>query len=205
MDNREPLHILAASGSSRPNNYTRRVLALAVEELRSRHQVQVDLVDLSTTDFPFPGQGPSQATHRAQELVKGAAGILLATPEYHGSYSSAMKRFIENLGFPSTLAGKPVALLGAAAGQIGAVKALEHLGSVCSHVGAFVLPGPVSVARVHKVFDGEGRCLDAAIEKRIRGLATHLMDYIDNRTCPRAALEQSVRGARTERTLQSSS
>jgi len=72
-------------------------------------------------------------------------------------------------------------------------------------VGAFVLPGPVSVARVHKVFDGEGRCLDTAIEKRIRGLATHLMDYIDNRTCPRATLEQSVRGSRTERTLQSSS
>ena len=205
MARSEALHILAASGSSRPNNYTRRVLALAVDELRIRHQVQVDLIDLSTTDYPFPGQGPSQATHRAQELVEGAAGILLATPEYHGSYSSAMKRFIENLGFPSTLAGKPVALLGAAAGQIGAVKALEHLGSVCSHVGAFVLPGPVSVARVQKVFDGEGRCLDAAIEKRIRGLATHLMDYIDNRSCPRATLEQSVRGARTERTLRSSS
>ncbi|MDE2667753.1 MAG: NAD(P)H-dependent oxidoreductase [Acidobacteriota bacterium] len=205
MNRGETLHILAASGSSRPGNYTRRVLALAVDELQIRHQVQVDLIDLSTSDFPFPGQGPSQATHRAQDLVKGAAGILLATPEYHGSYSSAMKRFIENLGFPSTLAGKPVALLGAAAGQIGAVKALEHLGSVCSHVGAFVLPGPVSVARVQKVFDGEGRCLDAAIEKRIRGLATHLMDYIDNRSCPRATLEQSVRGARTERTLQSSS
>ena len=205
MDNREPLHILAASGSSRPDNYTRRVLALAVEELQSRHQVQVNLVDLSTTDYPFPGQGPSQATHRAQELVKGAAGILLATPEYHGSYSSAMKRFIENLGFPSTLAGKPVALLGAAAGQIGAVKALEHLGSVCSHVGAFVLPGPVSVARVHKVFDGEGRCLDAAIEKRIRRLATQLMEFIHSRTCPADGIEQSVRGARTERTLQSSS
>lgn len=157
MDRGETLHILAASGSSRPDNYTRRVLALAVDELQSRHRVQVDLIDLATTDFPFPGQGPSRATHQAQELVKGAAGILLATPEYHGSYSSAMKRFIENLGFPSTLAGKPVALLGAAAGQIGAVKALEHLGSVCSHVGALVLPGPVSVARVQSRSPGSTR------------------------------------------------
>ncbi len=205
MDNREPLHILAASGSSRPGNYTRRVLALAVDELQARHQVRVDLIDLSTTEFPFPGQRSSQATQWAQELVKAAAAILLATPEYHGSYSSAMKRFIENLGFPSTLAGKPVALPGAAAGQIGAVKALEHLGSVCSHVGAFVLPGPVSVARVHKVFDGEGRCLDAAIEKRVRGLATRLMEFIHSRTCPGPALEPSVRGGRAERTLQSSS
>ncbi len=205
MDNRKPLPILAASGSSRPGGYTPRVLALAVDELQRAHQVRVDLVDLATADFPFPGQGPTQATKQAQDLVKAAAGILLATPEYHGSYSSAMKRFIENLGFPSTLAGKPVALLGAAAGQIGAVKALEHLGSVCSHVGAFVLPGSVSVARVQKVFDGEGRCLDAAIEKRIRGLATQLMEFIHSRTCPGDGLEQSVRGARTERALQSSS
>ena len=199
MDCPTSLHILAASGSSRPGGYTPRVLALAIDELQSRHQVQVDLIDLSTTSFPFPGQGPSQATRRAQELVKGAAGILLATPEYHGSYSSAMKRFIENLGFPSTLAGKPVALLGAAAGQVGAVKALEHLGSVCSHVGAFVLPGSVSVARVQKVFDEKGRCLDTEIERRVRGLATRLSDYIRNRTGPGAAQDQEVRGGRRDR------
>ena len=205
MEGSRAIRILAASGSPRPRNYTRRVLGLAVDELRTRHQVQVDLIDLSNADFPFPGQGPSQATKEAQDLVKAAAGVLLATPEYHGSYSSAMKRFIENLGFPSTLAGKPVALLGAAAGQIGAVKALEHLGSVCSHVGAFVLPGPVSVARVQKVFDGEGRCLDAGIEKRVRGLATHLMDYIHNRICPGMALEQSARGSQTEPRRQPSS
>ena len=52
----ETVHILAASGSTRPGNYTRRVLALAVDELQARHQIQVDLIDLSTTDFPFPGQ-----------------------------------------------------------------------------------------------------------------------------------------------------
>ena len=37
-----------------------------------------------------------------------------------------MKLVIENLGFPSVLAGKPVALLGMAAGAIGAIKSLEH-------------------------------------------------------------------------------
>lgn len=45
MDRSETLHILAASGSSRPDNYTRRVLALAVDELQARHRVRVDLID----------------------------------------------------------------------------------------------------------------------------------------------------------------
>ena len=100
---------------------------------------------------------------------------------------------IENLGFPSTLAAKPVALLGVAAGQIGAIKALEHLRSVLSHVGAIVLPGPVSIANVQAVFDKEGNCLDDKIEKRLRGSATGLMDYIRGSICPKIALEAMVR------------
>jgi len=104
-----------------------------------------------------------------------------------------MKQIIENLGFPSVLAGKPVALLGVAAGQIGAIKSLEQLRSICSHIGAMVLPGPVSVANVQKVFDDQGECQDAGVEKRIRGVATTLIDYINQNICPRVALEQIVR------------
>jgi len=88
---------------------------------------------------------------KLQQQVSDATGVIFATPEYHGSYSSVIKLVIEQLGFPSVLSGKPIALLGVAAGSIGAIKALEHLRSVCSHVGAIVLPGPVSVAAVHKV------------------------------------------------------
>ncbi|NIO07402.1 MAG: hypothetical protein GTO40_05145 [Deltaproteobacteria bacterium] len=119
--------------------------------------------------------------------------MVLATPEYHGSFAAMMKLVIENLGFPSILAGKPVALLGVAAGHIGAIKSLEQLRSVCSHVGAIVLPGPVSVAEVQGVFDASGRCLEEKIEKRIRGLADNLLHYIHDNICPRVALEQMVR------------
>ena len=37
------------------------------------------------------------------------------------------------------------------------------------------------------------RSLDPAVEKRIRGLATTLLDYIQGAICPRIALEQMVR------------
>ena len=94
---------------------------------------------------------------------------------------------------PSVLSGKPVALLGVAAGAIGAIKALEHLRSVCSHIGTIVLPGPVSIAAVHTVFDDDGNCTDEKVEKRIRGVATNLTDYIKENICPRIALEEMVR------------
>ena len=72
-------------------------------------------------------------------------------------------------------------------------KALEHLRSVLSHVGAIVLPGPVSVAGVQNMFDEEGRCTDAAIEKMLRGVATNLVEYIRGQICPRLALEEMMR------------
>ena len=190
----DQIGIALVQGSVRPGNYTAKALALVADELSSRPTVHVDVVDPTGAELPLPGTGVESAqAEEFDRIIREAVGVVLATPEYHGSYSSVIKLVLENLGFPSALAGKPVALLGVAAGQIGAVKALEHLRSVCSHVGAIVLPGPVSVAGVQDAFDEEGRCLDPAVEKRIRGLGTHLIDYIEESVCPRFCLEEFVR------------
>ena len=85
----------------------------------------------------------------------------------------------QNLGFPSVLAGKPIVILGLAAGSAGAIKSLEQLRCVLSDIGAIVLPGPVSVASVDNVFGSDGLCGDPTIEKRLRELVRILMDYID--------------------------
>ncbi len=188
------IRIVAIGGSVRPDNFTGKALALAVDELKTNHQdIEVEWFDPAKSTLPLPGAGSSPELEALQKSVTAATGVILATPEYHGSYSSVIKLVIDNLGFPSVLSGKPVALMGVAAGQIGAIKALEHLRSVCSHVGAIVLPGPVSVAGVTKLFDDQGRCTDEAVEKRIRKLPTTLLDYIHNHICPKIALEEMVR------------
>ncbi len=187
------IRILAVSGSVRPGNYTEKALALVADEIGTHAEIGLDIVRPADVTLSFPGQedGSSDA-ETLRELVSRATGVVLSTPEYHGGYSSVIKLVIENLGFPSALAGKPVALLGVAAGQIGAVKALESLRGVCSHVGAIVLPGPVSVANVRQVFDANGEIRDKKIEARIRGLATTLIDYIRSNICPRVALHTMV-------------
>ena len=186
--------IVAVKGSVRPGNYTSKALALVVDELQSKNNMNVKVFDPAAIKLALPGtKTDAPAVQELQESMREATGVILSTPEYHGSYSSVIKLVIENLGFPSGLSGKPVALLGVAAGQIGAIKALEHLRSVCSHVGAIVLPGPVSVAGVQKVFDDEGNCLDERVESRIRGLGNSLFGFIHNNICPRMALESMVR------------
>ena len=120
--------IAAILGTARPGNYTSRALALVIDEIHKIGRFPVRVIDPSTMDLPLPGSDSGSAQMRSlRETVSDATGLIFATPEYHGTYSAVTKLIIENLGFPSVLASKPVALLGVAAGQIGAIKALEHL------------------------------------------------------------------------------
>ncbi|MBN1475354.1 NAD(P)H-dependent oxidoreductase [Candidatus Sumerlaeota bacterium] len=190
----EGIRIATVTGSVRPGNFTSKALALVQDEIRNHGDIALDVIDPARMRLPPPGTDTGSVEVRAlRKVISQATGIVLATPEYHGSVSSVLKLVIENLGFPSTLAGKPVVLLGVASGAIGAVKALEHLRSICAHVGALVLPGAVSVPAVNRVFDGEGRCLDEEIERRIRGVATGLIDHIHQAVCPKMAMERMVR------------
>ena len=116
------IRIVTILGTSRPGNFTSKALALVIDELNQQSRVQVTAIDPSRLNLPLPGQ-PDQYPDQQelQRVVRDATGVVLATPEYHGSFAAVMKLVIENLGFPSLLAGKPVALLGVAAGQIGAL------------------------------------------------------------------------------------
>jgi len=186
--------IVIINGSVRPGNYSAMASALVADELGRDGEFPVDVIDPSKVELPPPGVGPeAESTRLLQEKVRAAAAVVLVTPEYHGSFSSVMKLVIENLGFPSVLSGKPVALVGVAAGAIGAIKSLEQLRSVCAHVGALALPLPVSVAFVRKVFAPDGRCLDPGVERRVRGAATDLLNYLRGNVCPAIQLEQVLR------------
>ena len=188
------IKIVTICGAVREGNYTAKALALVHEEFRKSAEVELHPVDLTAYRLPFPGEDdPDDSAEQFRQTVRAATGLVLATPEYHGSFSSVLKLAIESLGFPSTLAEKPIALLGVAAGEIGAIKSLEHLRSVCAHVGSIVLPALVSVPRVQSVFDEQGHCHDPRMERRIRGLASNLLDYIRGSVCPRIALEAMIR------------
>ncbi|NNM34469.1 MAG: NAD(P)H-dependent oxidoreductase [Gemmatimonadetes bacterium] len=185
--------IVSVSGTSRPDNYTSHALAVVNEELSARGHPP-DVIDARQLALAFPGQESTDDAKELRSRVESCSGLVLATPEYHGSFSAMTKLIIENLGFPSVLAGKPVALVGVAAGRIGAIKSLEQLRGICAHVGALVLPGSISIAGVRSAFDENGRCIDEKAEQALRGVATSLLSFIENYVCPKFALEELVRG-----------
>lgn len=184
--------IVSVSGTSRPDNYTSRALGIVNAELSVLGHAP-EVFDARDLTLSFPGHPPTDDAQRLRTAVESSSGVIFATPEYHGCFSAMTKLIIENLGFPSVLAGKPVALVGVAAGRIGAIKSLEQLRGVCAHVGALVLPGAISIAGVRSAFDEEGNCIDADAEVALRGVAKSLLEFIENYVCPKFALEEIAR------------
>ena len=188
------MKITTILGSLNKNGSCAHALNIVHDELQKSDNIELVIIDPNDYTLPFPGQSiPNSDESKLQHRISDVDGIIFSTPEYHGSFSSVIKLIIENLGFPSVLSGKPVSLLGVAGGSIGAIKSLEQLRSVCSHVGSIVLPGPVSISNVHSVFDKDGNCLDGKVEKQLRTLANDMIKYAEKHICPEHALEEQVR------------
>ena len=150
--------------------------AIALDELKGAAEVEV--VRVGEWNFPLPGDGSAPDDgERLRDLVLSSDALLFATPEYHGSISSTMKLIIDNLGFPSTLEGKSVAILGVAMGP-SADNALDHLRHILTHIGASVLPTEASIGGIHKKFDENGNCTDEEVEAALRFLARGLLDHL---------------------------
>jgi len=184
--------IVALCGTSRPNNMTEKALRVVCQSLMDKG-FEVDLFLAEDMNLNFPGQAPSEDSQRMTEAVKDSIAVVIATPEYHGTFAAMTKLMIENMGFPSALSGKPVAMLGVAAGRIGAIKSLEQLKGVVSHVGAIAVPGAVSIAGVNQAFDESGKCTDVGSENALQGLAGQIENFVKDYVCPKLSLESQVR------------
>ena len=113
------IRIVAVLGTARPGNFTSKALALVTDEIEKHENISLTVIDPGAMNLPLPGTDPESADMKAlKDVVSNATGVIFSTPEYHGTFSSVAKLVIENLGFPSVLATKPVALVGVAAGQI---------------------------------------------------------------------------------------
>ncbi len=80
--------------------------------------------------------GPVEAFRPVVEEVAAAEGVVLVTPEYHGSYSGVIKLVLDNLGYPSVLRDKPVGVVARGAARFAGSRAADALLSVLAHIRA---------------------------------------------------------------------
>ena len=171
--------IALINSSVQKKNYTGFTLAVVKDELE---QFGFDVIDVNLKDYnlPFPGEDiDNDNSENMRERLSSADAFIIGSPEYNGSFTAKLKLMIENSGYPSTLKGKPVCLVGVASGVLGATKSLEQLRTVISHIGAIVLPRVASISKIEKRFDDQGKCIHEATEKEIRASAKNLIQFLE--------------------------
>jgi chromate reductase len=83
------IRIVILKGSVRPGNYTSMAPALVEDELKQHPRVRVEMVDPALLNLPLPGTASRPtAMEELHRQVASAVGIIFATPEYNGSFSS---------------------------------------------------------------------------------------------------------------------
>jgi len=172
------LKIVLITGSVRSGSLTTAAASIIAQEMTSLG-CDVSVIDPKEVRIASLGERfPADLSKKYTDLVLSSNGVILCTPEYNGSYSSVLKAVIEAIGFPSPLDGKFIGLVGIASGRIGAIKALEHLRSVCSHCGGMVLPFALSIKEAHLVLDSSGQCQDPEIKSQLREVAVKMLEAV---------------------------
>lgn len=162
--------VVALCGSLRRGSYTRLALEVA---LRGAASVGAGtrLIDLNDFDLPLCDGVKDDdilppSVFELRRILSDASGILIGTPEYHGSFSGVLKNAIDLMSF-SEFEGKVLGLVGVSGGAMGAMAALNSLRVVGRALHAWVVPEQVAIPTAWKVFDADGKIGDSGLEKRL--------------------------------------
>lgn len=169
--------IVGIAGSLRPDSYSHKALAIAAERVGALG-AEVEILDLRSLNLPFCDGGDDYSDYpdvaRLQQAFRQADGIILATPEYHGSVSGVLKNALDLMGFEE-FTDKVVGNISVLGGQPNS-NALNDLRTILRWVHAWVIPEQVAIGQAWKAFDANGSLTDESLSKRFDAFAKSLVD-----------------------------
>ncbi|PYU93683.1 MAG: hypothetical protein DMG26_02630 [Acidobacteria bacterium] len=164
------LRVVGICGSLRPASFTRTAVKIA---LRGAEEAgaQTQLIDLRGYSLIFCDGKEDESRYpedvfKLRKQVQQAKGIILGTPEYHGSFSGVLKNALDLMGF-NEFEGKMIGLVGVSGGPMGAFTGLSDLRTVGRALHAWVIPEQASIPEAWKVFDPGGGIKDRDLEQRL--------------------------------------
>jgi FMN reductase len=175
------IRVVGISGSLRHGSFTRRALLEALKGAEAAG-AETKLIDLREYHLTFAGGEDEAPTSVSEDVLRlrhevGAAhGILLGTPEYHGSFSGVLKNALDLMGFDE-FEGKMIGLVGVSGGQSGAFDALNALRNVGRALHAWVVPEQVSIPQAHEVFAASGGISDADVRERLHRVGHRVAEF----------------------------
>lgn len=188
------MHISILSASTRINRQTPRV-ALALEKTINHSGLHTaEVLDLADYNFPIleevlhrhpnPPEGLSDFAMR----VRKSDAFLFVSPEYNGSYTSALKNAVDYLK-EGEFAGKVIGVVSVSAGMLGGIRAALAMQQLVLGVSGYPIPQMLPVGQVGQRFDETGNVLDPVFEKNIHNFLDKFFWLSEAVVAKRMALE----------------
>ncbi|HET9480950.1 MAG TPA: NADPH-dependent FMN reductase [Candidatus Polarisedimenticolia bacterium] len=180
------VRILGIAGSLRKASYNTALLRAAAELAPAGTQIEIASlagIPLYDGDEEAANGSPAAVT-QLKERVAGAAGLILATPEYNHSLPGVFKNAIDWLSrpgsdIPRVFGDRPVALTGATPGPGGTRLAQVAWLPVLRVLGMRHWCGrQLYVAGAGSVFDADGRLVDQKIREQLEKFTVGFATFV---------------------------
>jgi chromate reductase, NAD(P)H dehydrogenase (quinone) len=175
----DPITILGIAGSLRKDSYNKGALRAAQQLCPEGAKIEIyDIAGLPLFNQDEE-KNPTAKVTEFKQKIRAADAILLVTPEYNYGVPGVMKNALDVASRPygdSAWSGKPVALMSAAMGIAGGIRAQYQIRQcfVFLNMDAVVQP-EVAIGNATQRFDEKGNLTDETSKKMIRQLLENLV------------------------------
>jgi chromate reductase, NAD(P)H dehydrogenase (quinone) len=167
------MKILGISGSVRNGSFNRGLLRAAQDVAPEGVEIEIyDIEDIQAYNADVDRVEPPAEVQAFKAAIADADALLIACPEYNGSFSGVLKNALDWASRPlasTPLMGKPAAMVGASGGPSGTARAQAALLPVLMACGVITMPKPgVMVRNSASLFDEDINLTDQDTRDRIR-------------------------------------
>lgn len=162
------MNIVIISGSVREGRKSHRASLFLQNQLNNIDGTQSRIIDLAAQAVPqlehrlAEHPAPPAWLAQAGQWLDEADIILFVSPEYNGSYTSALKALVDH--FPkSTYEKKPIGVVTVSAGAMGGMRAAQQLQQLVLALWAFPVPQMLLVGKIGEQLDAEGNPLNETL------------------------------------------
>src|SRR5438270_12020194 len=181
MSEARGISVLGICGSLRKGSFNMAALRTAIALKPANMNVTVaDISQIPLYNEDVRQQGFPASVETLRRQIKEADALLFACPEYNYSMSGVLKNAIDWASRPpdQPFAGKPCAIMGAAAGMAGGARAQGDLRRSCVFLDMHPLNKPeVLIGQAQTKFDENGKLLDEVARNLIRDLMANLANW----------------------------
>jgi len=177
------MKIVIISGSVRKGRKSHQV-ALELQKRFTKTGQQTAVIDLAEQPLPVlqdeqfqSHPAPSPAMLHIHQLLNDADAIIFLSPEYHGSFTGALKNAVDY--YWSEFHKKPIGVVATSSGRYGGINTSTQLQQLVLSLNAYPMPLKLLVPNVQLVFDDEGNLKEEAISKSMDKYITEFTWFAD--------------------------